>query len=256
MQARTAGAKHWRDVGDLVHGAGAVAEDQHCLGRGRYADALELLGVGGQLHQGGHPRAPGQLRVLHLVCSVGHATQEVGESDEGDRRLTERFGAGTLLGIPEGRLEYDVRAAAISTVHECLSRLLGHLGEAGLAHRGRARNLDDFRLLAIPLQHFIFVRVAEPRRSREHRVVVGRHFDVASELGVNAAQKSELALRGGREVARTRHDARRTVASVLHEHGVPFSAETGLRSRTTPTLQAAPDITAENGENPGVGGCR
>jgi hypothetical protein len=66
--------------------------------RGLEAQGRELVGVGGELQQRGHPGGAGELGVLHEVPAVGLANDEVGEAEE--------------VVAEECRLEHDVRPAA------------------------------------------------------------------------------------------------------------------------------------------------
>src|SRR5688572_25193162 len=100
---------------------GAVAEQQFDGVGGGDADAFELFGVGGELQQGGDPRAAGEFGVLHEVAAVGLAHDEVGEPEEGDLAPWV-----WRAGIVEGGLENDVCAR-----QERVTRLRGGGRERG-----------------------------------------------------------------------------------------------------------------------------
>ena len=189
LEPRAAQPVDGSDVVEPVHAGRPVAEQQLDRVGARHADALELLGVGGELEERGDARPTGELRVLHEVAAVGLAHDEVGEADEalvGERGLEHHRCAGGERG---------------------LRRLDRGLHGGGVAHVGPL-DLDDGRpeLGAVGLEHAMLVRVAHAARALEHRV--GDRFEerVATELGVELAQEGELALRGLLEVARARDD--------------------------------------------------
>jgi hypothetical protein len=237
VQPLPARAEHRGDVGDAVPRAGAVSEDQHGLGSDRHADALELLGVGRELHERGRLRPPRELRVLHLVGAVGLEAQEVREADEADLGVVGgpvSAAPVALRPLPDGgrRLEEGGLEHHLCPPEQRLARLLGDPAQRGLAHRLRAGDLDHSarraddpaaQTVAVAVERALLVGVAESRRPGQHRIVGGRHLDIAPELGVDASQERELARARRGQVARARHDALpETIGPILQEHGRSF----------------------------------
>ncbi len=193
----------------------AVAQQELHLVGPRDAQSIELVDVGGELHEGGHARTPGELGVLHdpgttpLGIDLGGAHEEVGETDElggRERRLVDHFDGG-------------IGERGVGAAHRIGERLdVGGARRGDLAHRvapARAVLVEDPEL----------VRRAEARRALERGVfgVVDRGH--APELGVDRPQPGELAFGRGLQVAGAPDDSR-VVLDVPH----------------APTLIATPDI--------------
>jgi len=190
-------AVHRLDVRHTVRAHRTVAEQELHRVVGGHSHALQLLGVGGELEQGRHTRAAGELRVLHAVAAVRQPDDEVGEAEEGP--------------VEERGLEDDLRSR-----REGRRRLLDRGGEGlGLQMVGSLDLGDtDPELLAIPFEDVVLVLVAETRRTHVHRVEDLIGLLQPAQLDVQSAQEGELALRGLREVAGARDDH-----AVEQEHG-------------------------------------
>ncbi len=149
-QARPAQLEHRQQIVDAVRARRAVAEQQlHLVGAGD-AEAIELIDVSRQLHEGRDARAAGQLGVLHdpgphpVGLRGGRPHEEVGEAHE----LVGREG-GLVDDLGPG-----VGERLVGETHRLGERRgVGRAGGGDLAHRvaeAFAVLLEDAHLVAVP----------------------------------------------------------------------------------------------------------
>jgi hypothetical protein len=183
--------KHWPDLVHRPPRPSPVAEQELRVGRHRYAEAVQLVGVRSKLQQRFRLLVPRELLIAHPVGpELIIAYDEVRET--------------VKPSVEEGRLIDDVRAAP-----ERRERLLLPLRQD--LWRVRLRSIDVLdattgggvvrsELRLQPLQLDRLVPVAELRDPLHQRV--RRHLDVFGtlQLHVELAQQRELALRSSREV--------------------------------------------------------
>ncbi|WP_431277543.1 hypothetical protein [Leifsonia poae] len=211
-------AVHRCDVDEPVLAHAAVTEQQLDRVVGRDSQSLELLGVCGELEQGGDARTPREFRILNPEPAVGTAHDEVGEPDE---RAVEERGLEDHLGAAvERRL-----------------RLGDRRGQRVRIKPFGAFDLDDpgTELLLVALQDAPLVLVAQPRAAHVQRI-----FDLfgrldAPEFHVKRSEKCEFALGRRGQIARTRDDD-----PVEQEHAA-------LRSSASVSSVPAADDTAPSG---------
>ncbi len=81
-QPRASHLEQREEIVDGVRAERAVAEDEVDLIGTRDAEAIELVDICRELHEGGDTRLARQLRVLHPPAPVVVFTEEIGEADE------------------------------------------------------------------------------------------------------------------------------------------------------------------------------
>ena len=191
LEAVPAVPEHRQQLVHPVHRARVVPEHQRGLRRHLDAGGQQLVAVGGELQQRGDAGMARQLGVPHRVGAGVLADQEVGETHE--------------FAVEEGRLEDDVGPAP--------QGLKGF--EVGLFQGGavpadaRAQYLDAAARVRVvctegfhqPVEHLVFVGVAEFRRALEHFVDGGLCRHAAAQPFIEFAQRGELAAGGCHEVA-------------------------------------------------------
>ncbi len=197
-QALPAQTEDREEVVDAVRARRAVAEQQLHLVRARDAETIELIHVGGELHECGHPGPTRELRVLHdpptrsLGRRVGLADEEVGEPHE-------------LIGGESGlvhHLDGRVGQSLVGEAHGFGEGLgVGRSGRRDLAHRRAEAG-------AVIVEHPQLVRRAQAGRAFEGGVLGVVDGRDATDLRVDGAQPRELALRRRLEVAGAPDDPR------------------------------------------------
>ena len=180
-----------------MHAHGTVAEQQFDPTSRGNSEALQLLGVGGELQQRCNPGMPGEFGVLQQPATVALAHDEVGEPEEGDI-----CGGRAEVGVKERGLKDDFSASA-----ESEPRVVGGGLEGGAVHPLWTGNFDHRLAEPVPLKYPLFVLVTEPGRAFEHGVDRVGHDVDAAEPRVDAAQEGKFANGCSTQVTCTRHHA-------------------------------------------------
>ncbi|CAH0270432.1 hypothetical protein SRABI128_03378 [Microbacterium sp. Bi128] len=190
-QARTAQREDGHQVVDSMGTRTAVAQEQLHLVGPRHPEPVELVDIGGQLHEGRDAGAAGELGVLHdprpraTVIGRRFADEEVGEPHE-------------LVGR-EGGLVHDLGRG----IGQRLAGEAHRLGERIRVGGAGRRDLADGRTEAptVVLEHAQLVRGPQCRGALEGGILGVGHGSDAADLRVDRPEPRELALGCRFEVA-------------------------------------------------------